>query len=64
MSSTQPIHGWIARAHWPLPNRAESQNRSGWNIDRPDSIKSTKQAAVIQWLIRAAVVLRMKVPGG
>src|SRR5208337_4774120 len=34
------------------------------NIARPETISSTKQAAVIQWLTLAAAVLRMKVPRG
>ena len=59
-----PIQGWIARVHWPPPNSPDRKNSIGWNIDRPDSISSTKQPPVIQWLIRVGVVLRISVPGG
>src|SRR5271155_5196081 len=64
MSRTIPIQGWIARVHWPPPNSPDRKNSIGWNIERPDSISSTKQAAVIQWLILAAVVLRVSIPLG
>jgi hypothetical protein len=33
-------------------------------MDKPDNINSTKQTAVIQWLMRVTVVLRINVPCG
>ena len=55
-NSTTPIHGWTARVIWPPPNRWVRKNSEGWNSAIPLNASRISETAVIQWLMRAAVV--------
>ena len=55
-ASTTPIQGWMMRVIWPPPNRPVRKNSEGWNSARPLSASRINETAVIQWLMRAAVV--------
>ena len=55
-ASTTPIHGWMTRVIWPPPNRWVRKNSEGWNSASPLSASRISDTAVIQWLMRAAVV--------
>ena len=53
---TTPIQGCRSRAIWPPPKSPVRKKRLGWKSARPESASSTRQTAVIQWLIRAGTV--------
>ena len=55
-NSTTPIHGWSSRAVWPPPKRPVRKKSDGWKKPRPEISSRIRQAAVSQWLIRAATV--------
>src|SRR5471030_325362 len=50
---TRPINGWRMRVHCPPPRNMAIHAIAGWNIASPDTASSTKQMAVIQWLLRS-----------